>query len=464
MSVSLPCKSEVFQKLESQNDTDFLILDAHTKNDLVIFDGDSNEPSLFQFCNLTRSKGGSKVLRRRMERPWSRGSDIRTTQLSLLYILEHSEAFASLPSTYIPNRVDHYIRDALPIVTHANLVEFSIAAFLVRTENNRHYNAIKRGVLLTCGLIKALRRFVDQTELKSPVGELANIIQELRALLNRTGFSGVPNQEISGWSWKILRLDQVFRLWEKKSIDRMLTLIYEIDALVAMANTTRKYGLVLPCVEEGQLRVYAEGLVHPFVRKAVPNSVKLDQHKRVLFLTGPNMAGKTTYLRSIATALYLAHLGMGVPASSFRFSPMQRLFCTFSIRDDLHSGISFFRAEALRVKAIAQAVAQGHRVVAFMDEPFKGTNVKDAFDTSFAILEKFIVKEGCLFILSSHLIELSELLSEGIDYRYFDAKEQGEHLSFDYLLRSGVSSQRLGMRVLREEGIFELLDKNAAVK
>ncbi|MFA0813318.1 MutS-related protein [Microbulbifer epialgicus] len=460
MSVSLSHESGTFQRIENQNDADVLILDAHTKKDLVIFSDDSNESSLFHFCNLTKTKGGAKVLRRRMERPWSSASKIRTTQASLLYILGHSEAFTSLPSNYVTDRVDHYIRDALPIVAHSNLVEFIISAFLVRTDNARHYNAIKRGVLLTCGLIKVLRRFVDQAELKSPTGELAYMIQELRALLSRTGLSGVPNQEIKGWTWKILRLDQLFRLWEKEALDRILRLTYEIDALVAMTNTTRKYGLVLPCVEEGQLRVFAEGLVHPFVRKAVPNSIKLDHHKSVLFLTGPNMAGKTTYLRSVATALYLAHLGMGVPANSFRFVPMQRLFCTFSISDDLHRGISFFRAEALRVKAIAQAVAEGYRVIAFMDEPFKGTNVKDAFDATRAIFEKLAVKEDCLFILSSHLIELSELLRKGIDYRCFDAKEEGERLSFDYLLRSGVSSQRLGMRVLHEEGIFQLLDKS----
>ena len=227
-----------------------------------------------------------------------------------------------------------------------------------------------------------------------------------------------------------------------------------------MADVTRNNGYVMPNVEEGPMRVVAEGLVHPFLQQAIANPVNINQEQRVLFLTGPNMAGKTTYLRAFATSLYLAHLGMGVPASRFSFVPAEQLFSSISLSDDLSSGISYFRAEALRVKAIAQAISKGHRVVAIMDEPFKGTNVKDAFDASKAILERFSTKEACLFMFSSHLIELSEHISDAgkIDCRYFQAQEDQGRLRFDYLLRPGVSSQRLGMRVLREEGVFELLD------
>jgi DNA mismatch repair protein MutS len=153
---------------------------------------------------------------------------------------------------------------------------------------------------------------------------------------------------------------------------------------------------------------------------------------------------------------------MGVPARAFRFVPAQRLFSSIGLTDDPRSGVSFFRAEALRVKAIAQAVAGGYRVVALMDEPFKGTNVRDALDASRAVLERFAAREGSLFMFSSHLIELSERVraSDHVDCRHFEAGEHEGRLRFDYVLRPGVSSQRLGMHVLREEGIFELLDAN----
>lgn len=451
---------EVQDSSYAREESDLLVLDPHTFKDLEIFASETEEASLFQFCNLSRTKGGAKVLRRRMERPWSNAARIRATQESLSFILAHRAAFTKQPSAYNTNRVEHYAHDALPMVIHENLLEFSLGAFALWANHKRYYFNIVSGVQVTCGMIRALRSFVAQVELASPVGEFAPLFEEMQALLALPRLSHVPDQEIGSGVLRILRLDQVFRLHEKVAIDRLRHLIYETDALVAMADVTCKYGFVLPHIEEGPLRVHADGLVHPFVQKAVANPVELDQERRVLFLTGPNMAGKTTYLRAFATALYLAHLGMGVPAHNFRFVPAQRLFSSISLNDDLHGGVSYFRAEALRVKAVARAIAEGYRVVSVMDEPFKGTNVKDALDASLEILERFAAREDCLFMFSSHLIELGEQLSAigQIDCRFFEAEENEGRLRFDYRLHQGVSIQRLGMRVLREEGIFELLD------
>ncbi len=440
---------------------DVLHLDMQTLKDLEIFESQSGGTSLFEFCNLARTQGGAKRLRRRMELPWSNAARIRATQESLSFILKHREVFNRLPSAYASSRVELYERDILPLVIYNNVVEFSLEAFSLWANHDRHYLGILRGVEVTCGLIRALRRFVAQAELDESVGELAPYIEEMHVLLAHPGISLVPEQKTRRWAWRKLRLDQVFRLHEKATIARILELIYETDALVAMADVTSSNGFVLPDIEEGPMRVRAKGLVHPFVQDAVSNPVDLDQLRRVLFLTGPNMAGKTTYLRAFATALYLAHLGMGVPAGRFSFVAAEQLFSSISLNDDLSSGVSYFRAEALRVKAVAEAMASGYRVVAVMDEPFKGTNVKDAFDASLAILERFATREDCLFMFSSHLIELSEKLknSHQIDCCYFEAEEGEGRLRFDYLLRPGVSSQRLGMRVLHEEGVFELLDR-----
>lgn len=444
-------------------DSDVLVLDAPTFKDLEIFESQAGAASLFEVCNVTRSKGGARALRRRMERPWSNPARIRATQESLSFILARRQAFNKLSSlAYLTNRAESYTRDPLAVVTHRNPLEFGLGAFDLWINRDRDYNGIVHGVQVTCALIRELRRFVGQAELASPVGELAPVLEEMKALLARPRLSRVPEREIGGWgAWRILRIDQVFRVHEKVAVARLLQLTYEADALLALAEVTRKRGFVLPGIEEeGPLRVHADGLVHPLIDNAVANPVELDEQRRVLFLTGPNMAGKTTYLRAFATALYLAHLGMGVPARSFRFVPAQRLFSSISLNDDLHGGISYFRAEALRIRAIAQAVAEGHRVVALMDEPFKGTNVKDALDASLAILERFAAREDCLFMFSSHLIELNERLCAigHVDFRHFEAQEGEGRLRFEYLLRPGVSSQRLGMRVLREEGIFELLD------
>lgn len=447
----------------SVNPSDVLILDDHTFRDLEVFDSDTAGTSLFEFCNLTRIKGGATALRRRMQRPWSNADRIRATQDSLSFIIAQRQAFEKLQSlAYAASRVERYTHDALQVITHKSALAFGFDVFALRANDDRSYSAIAHGVQITRALIRALRRFVDQVELESAAGELAPLLEEIRDLLSRRRLSLICHDKPASRAWRILRTDQDFRLYEKQAISRLLGIIYEMDALVALADVTCKHDFVLPLIEAGPLSVVAEDLVHPLVQHAIANPVRLDQQRRLLFLTGPNMAGKTTYLRAFATALYFAHLGMGVPARSFRFVPAERLFSSISLNDNLLAGISYFRAEALRVKAIAQAIAEGHRVVALMDEPFKGTNIKDAFDASLAILARFAVREDCLFMFSSHLIELSEPLSSigTIDCRNFEAEEGEGRLRFRYLLRPGVSSQRLGMRVLREEGIFDLLDGN----
>ena len=441
-------------------DSDTLVLDQQTLNDLNIFTSTSADKSIFEFCNLTSSDGGADALYRRMGRPWSSAKRIHHTQAAIDYIVQRRESFARIPTAYALDRTHAYLSEVMPVITHRNVIEFTFSAFSLRANHDRYYYKIITGVQITNRLIRKAKALIAQSSLAAPAGEIAEYIAEIQEILNRPNFRRLKDDDVGGWFWTILRLDQVFRLDEKSAIKRLLSLVYEVDALVAMADVTTQNDFILPTLEEGSLIISAEGLVHPFVPAAVANSVALDQNKRVVFLTGPNMAGKTTYLRAIATALYLAHLGMGVPATRFKFTPAQHLFSAISLSDDLHNGVSYFRAEALRAKALAQAIANGNRVVALLDEPFKGTNVKDALDASLAILQRFASKEDCLFLFSSHLIELSDGLTntQQIACRYFAADESEGKLRFDYRLRNGVSNQRLGMRVLREEGVFDLLD------
>lgn len=439
---------------------EILLLDAATRDDLYLFGRDPEEQSLFKFCNRAKSSGGESVLRRRMQAPWADGQQIRATQQSLAFISEHRAAFELLPSGYVAMGVDHYTREGLPIVREHNTLEFAMSAFSLWAHDDRFYSRIIKGVELSRRLLKALREFSRALENTEPSGELAPLCREVSKLLALPKLAAIPDDELDMRYWKKLRIDQVYRWHEKQALERLVELVFELDALVAMADITSEHNFVFPEILTGPVRVRAEKLLHPFVPNPVANPLDVDQQRRVLFLTGPNMAGKTTYLRAVATALYFAHLGMGVPATRFEFVPIQRLMTSISLSDNLNDGISYFRAEALRVKAVAEAVAAGLRVVAIMDEPFKGTNVKDAFDASLAILQRFATRKDCLFMVTSHLIELSEQLgtTDNVSFHYFEAQEQQDRLGFDYVLHTGVSSQRLGMRVLEEEGVFRLLD------
>ncbi|MCR9276865.1 MAG: hypothetical protein NXH85_02730 [Pseudomonadaceae bacterium] len=444
--------------------TNQLELDAETQRDLDLFEPEGS--SLFSYCDHCRTDAGRRALRQRMETPSSDRAQIAATQQALVFINNNRDCFRNLPSEYVALNTERYITSAYPGIHQRGAIEFHIAAFVFWRNDDQFYTKIVRGEAVTRRYIGAMRRLceaVDQLPeaTTAAAGELAPLLREASEILKRQGLSDIREDIDPKFHWAALRMDQVLRQSERDGLTRLLTLAAEFDALVSLADVVQKNGLVMPDILEGDTQITAQGLVHPLLSSPVPNPVDLHSSQRLLFLTGPNMAGKTTYLRTLATAIYLAHLGMGVPATRLAFAPLQRLMTAISLQDDLSSGVSYFRAEALRMRAIAEAVASGRSTLAVLDEPFKGTNVKDAYDATKRVLHGLAGANNGLFVVTSHLIEISDELknNENVAFGYFEASEGGDTLTFDFALREGVSTQRLGMRVLKEEGVFELLDR-----
>jgi DNA mismatch repair ATPase MutS len=320
-------------------------------------------------------------------------------------------------------------------------------------------------VRLAAHFVEAVREFIDAPELQSAPGELSLYLSELRALLADGQLRNALRHR-SPLPWRVLQQDRSVRLQARSTLDRMRQLICEIDALVSLAEITRQKGFVLPDVvteQPGQLE--AHGLYHPFLTEPVTNDLTFSAAQNFVFLTGPNMAGKTTYLRACGVMLYLAHLGMGVPAAHLRFAPFDVLLSAIDLTDNLRAGVSFFRAEALRMKTLARALADGQRVFAILDEPFKGTNVRDALDASRAVFQLLALSRNSVFLVASHLIELADALDTlpSVVSRRFEADESGPDLCYDYIARPGVSGQRLGMRVLQQERVFDLLHHSVSL-
>ncbi|MHB1193829.1 MAG: MutS-related protein [Longimicrobiales bacterium] len=438
-----------------------LAIDDQTARDLEIFSARGAGYSVQGLLSLTKTAGGAAVLRARMMQPWSSAHRIREVQASIRYIIAHRAAFDCLPSEVVAHGASEYLYGGLPVEDSRNPLVVLIEALSIRWGEFRYYTLITQGVIRATRMIHGLRRILDTSRFPSPIpGELGVLLEEMRGLLARKAFEGLPSAD--SWDlpfYTVFTLDRDYRGQEEEALRRLLRLSYRVDALVAMADATTLYGMVIPEVLDGPATLEAEGLFNLFITNPVPASIELGQHRHMLFLTGPNMAGKSTFLRSVGVALYLAHLGMGVPAGRFRFTPCQSLFAALNISDDIHGGVSFFRTEAMRMKAVAEAMNAGRRVVALVDEPFKGTNIKDAMDASWLVLEAFARATDGLFAVSSHLIELGDALlaTDRVTCCRFEAVESKESLDFDFTLRSGISSQRLGMRVLEQEGLVTLL-------
>jgi DNA mismatch repair protein MutS len=263
----------------------------------------------------------------------------------------------------------------------------------------------------------------------------------------------------------LLGFDRAFRSLRKEDIEESLRLLGELDALNAMAVATNFYGWVMPeLIESDTFLLEAEGIRHPFVNNPVTNPVRLSGGEPMVFLTGPNMAGKTTYLRSVALVVLLAQVGMGVPASRLRLSPVEALFTSLNPSDNLRAGLSYFFAEVLRVKAAATILAEGSRALVIFDEVFKGTNVRDALDATAEVILGFARARRSGFIFSSHLAELVDVLkaNPAIRFRCFDGEIHQGVPHYSYELKEGVSDKRFGLLLLRQAEVPELIARISA--
>jgi DNA mismatch repair ATPase MutS len=174
------------------------------------------------------------------------------------------------------------------------------------------------------------------------------------------------------------------------------------------------------------------------------------------------MAGKTTFLKSCGISIYLAQLGMGVPAKYMKLSPFKALFSSLNTTDNLSIGYSYFYSEVMRVRKAAEILRKEKKVFMIFDELFKGTNIKDAFDGSMLVINGLLNWENSLFILASHLTELSNKIDEkpSVFFRYFESSVVDGRPKFSFKIFEGKSDERLGLLILQNEKIDELLNPN----
>lgn len=260
---------------------------------------------------------------------------------------------------------------------------------------------------------------------------------------------------------KAVSLDRRLRAGRRAQISSMMELLYSLDVWISVASAAEERGFCAAEAAEGtDSFLEIRDVRHPALRSAVPNDIRMDAGSNVFFLTGVNMAGKSTFMKSVAVALYLAQMGFPVPASSMRFTPMDGIFTSINVSDSISLGYSHFYAEVLRVKGIAEKVGEGLRLFIIFDELFKGTNVKDAYDATLAVTEAFARHRGCLFIISTHITEVAAELKErcgGISFRCLTSSMGDGRLIYDYRLRDGISTDRHGMTIIRNEHIIDII-------
>ncbi|MEJ7912268.1 MAG: DNA mismatch repair protein MutS, partial [Chitinophagaceae bacterium] len=235
-----------------------------------------------------------------------------------------------------------------------------------------------------------------------------------------------------------------------------------LEAWYSMAMAVKTYGLQFPEFIEGEEPLFeATGLYHLLLQQPVAYDIVMQKEQNFLFLTGANMAGKSTLIKAIGSATFLAHIGMGVPVKNMRLTLFDGLLTNINVVDNITRGESYFFNEVQRIKNTIYKINDGKKWLVLIDELFKGTNVQDAMKCSLAVIKGLIKIKNSFFILSTHLYEIAEELKPhtNISFKYFETTVLDDQLHFSYDLKEGVSNDRIGYVILRREKVVEMLEK-----
>jgi DNA mismatch repair ATPase MutS len=242
----------------------------------------------------------------------------------------------------------------------------------------------------------------------------------------------------------------------------LIEIFSRLEAWYSMAMAVKTFDLKFPqFLEQVQPYFEAKGLYHVLIPTPVAYDLLLEQDKNFLFLTGANMAGKSTLIKAVGSSVFLAHIGMGVPAKSMRLSLFDGLLTNINVADNIAKGESYFFNEVQRIKNTIYKINDGKKWLVLIDELFKGTNVQDAMKCSLTVIKGLIKIKNSLFILSTHLYEIGEELKKypNISFKYFETNVMDDQLEFSYQLKEGISNDRIGYVILRREKVVEMLDK-----
>jgi DNA mismatch repair ATPase MutS len=241
-----------------------------------------------------------------------------------------------------------------------------------------------------------------------------------------------------------------------------MEVFHRLDAWYSMAVAVKKYNLHFPrFIEQDQPYLKAEGLYHVLLEKPVAYDLVMDPDQNFLFLTGANMAGKSTLIKAVGSSVFLAHIGMGVPAKDMELTVFDGLLSNINVMDNIAKGESYFFNEVQRIKNTIHKINDGKKWLVLIDELFKGTNVQDAMKCSLTVIKGLIKIHNSLFILSTHLYEIGEELKQhpNISFKYFETNVHEDQLSFSYQLKEGISNDRIGYVILKREKVVEMLEK-----
>ena len=433
--------------------------DQQTLNDLNIL-GKYKANSIYSLFCQTVTEGGEVLLEQMFMNPLTDAAKIEERVAEFRWFEQYGKEFPL--DSEASGEVEHYLMTSgfkmLPKIYEAckfrmlELIGNDPALELWReqvTQVIRYLCQVKE-------YVNSLHPSVESTPLKKQV-------QEVRRTLNNENMSELFRYgEKKKMSLKqLVRSDRILLAFERGALQEVLEFVHRVDVDTVVGRVAReRHFCFAETTDKNDINIQIEGVSHPCLTKAVSNNMEITPERNLFFLTGANMAGKSTLMKSFGIAVYMAHMGFPVAAKRMRFRVQQGMYTSINVSDNLSMGYSHFYAEVLRVKKVAIEVSLNKQLVVIFDELFKGTNVKDAYDATLLVAAALAERQNCSLLISTHIIEVAEELKkkrDNINYEYLPTVMKGSVPTYTYKLEPGVTRDKHGMIILKNERVVETI-------
>ena len=343
----------------------------------------------------------------------------------------------------------------------------------------RQFNYAQKVVKSTSASIKMLRSFVNHIELieknnfssqflidlanrfnkeghsaKHEISRVVGLLEQLQVRENLLHiFINIPLVLDLQW---LLRIEQ-WQEQNKEQVREWFDALAEFEVLISMAGQAFAHDKwTYPKFNSNPYYLKGVELGHPLIMSVqrVANDFEMEGNGEVILLTGPNMAGKSTFLRTVGVNIIMAQIGGVVCAKEFEFNPQIKVFTAMRIKDNLSESISSFYAELSRIKFLLDLVEQGEPVLYFLDEILKGTNSADRHKGAVALMKQLSSLDVSGFI-STHDLELGNMSKEHRSVKNFSFESiiTDGKIDFDYTIRPGICQSFNACELMRQMGI-----------
>jgi hypothetical protein len=351
------------------------------------------------------------------------------------------------------------------------LILQSVFSFVNRKKLNALYLNISKNTLNLQRYIQ-LFQLIEKEEFKAPIlsdwkSTLTNpscisfAIQKLATIsayfaIRNSFFAPVLNAFFL-WDYQCAHRFELWKRQYSEALLRAFTILHEWEVLVSIAcYDFANHTYTVPQVSGNEILDVTQ-LGHPLLKKgkSINNDFRINKEEQIFIVTGANMAGKSTFLRSIGSNLILAMLGARVRAEKFIFKPIQVYTC-MRITDSIDEGESYFHAELLRLQHAVKMLEAGKEIFVILDELLKGTNSKDKLQGSELFLEKLIQYKTAFGMIATHDLDLTNMAAkypEKIKNICFEIIIDGDKMTFDYKLRAGVTQNMNALFLMKKMGI-----------